>query len=640
MSKVFFVYTAYMKKSLIIITTILVFIWIYISSVLHIISWPWINKYWHIRLYDAKWRLIVDKWLSEGYMIPYTWTLTGKLFESIIFIEDKRFYEHGGIDLRAKIGALKENISAWKVVRGWSTITEQYLKNTYFRESERNLKQKIDEAIAAIWIEMRYSKDEIFRKYMDNIYFWNNTYGIAGALELYFPWKSVTDLTDTEILDIITRIHSPNTWSSYHQWYKWDIAKKLWWDINSKDLTVDKKRTSLDRYPIITERIVLARNKYCSWDIQELQKWTYKIPDNICSSNSLSLNLSIKLELQYFIHEVMQKNLIRVEKENVTGGAVYVYDPSNNKVLAYIGNRWVSSENWAIDMITRRRSVGSILKPFVYLLALKEWAELESLILDDLRNYPTWIEGKSFVPQNYNPQSYGPVRLREALGNSLNSSTVRISEKLWIWFIYNFFEEVGLSMNHDAWYYGYGISLGGVELSLENIVESYSYLTHIEDPNIFLIHYALSESKNRAKTFWISSILNSSLNLPVKTGTSTDFRDNWAVSYHQDAIIGVWVGNANGSPMEEVTWVTWAWPIWHTIAEYMIQNWYIKNEWLRVPSTVKETLLCLEIKCLQKERTYMKNPVMLNSRPKSNIYDSRDFIWILTEEEKKKWNIK
>jgi penicillin-binding protein 1C len=158
-----------------------------------------------------------------------------------------------------------------------------------------------------------------------------------------------------------------------------------------------------------------------------------------------------------------------------------------------------------------------------------------------------------FVPQNYNPRSYGPIRLRESLGNSLNSATVRLSEQIGIGRIYDFFRSVSLALDHDAGYYGYGISLGTVELSLENIVESYAYLTDMSDPDIFLIQQALSDSKNRARTFGVSSILNSSVALPVKTGTSTDFRDNWAISYGSDAIIGVWVGNSDASPMEDVS---------------------------------------------------------------------------------------
>jgi membrane carboxypeptidase/penicillin-binding protein PbpC len=462
-------------------------------------------------------------------------------------------------------------------------------------------------------------------------------------MELYFPWKTPEDLTKEEILDIITRIHSPNmTLSDSGEWeeYRRETWARLGWEAGISVSQSPHKRRSIEPYPMITERILQAKKRYCMWEKTELEKWSYKIPVDMCSGRSIELELSLSLELQNYTNEVIQKTLSRIEKENVTGSAVYIYNPSDKKVLAYVGNRWVSPIDGDIDMITRRRSVGSILKPFIYLLALREWAELESLILDDTRTYPTWTDGRVFVPQNYNPRTYGPVRLREALGNSLNSSTVRLSESIGIWRIYDFFRSVGLPLDHDAGYYWYGISLGTVELSLEHIVEAYSLLTDTEDPNIFLIEKALSDPQNRAKTFGISSILNSSIDLPVKTGTSTDFRDNWAVSYHKDAIIGIWVGNTDGSSMEDVSWVSGAWPIWHTVAEYMIGRWLMRDNETSIPTWVKDTLLCLDERCLRKERTYMKDPESIKSRTIDNIYYTEDFVWALTREEKEKWKIK
>lgn len=235
-----------------------------------------------------------------------------------------------------------------------------------------------------------------------------------------------------------------------------------------------------------------------------------------------------------FVSSTIDGTLTPLGEKNVTNGAAYIYDPTTGKVLAYVASRPGSS---AVDMIVQRRSVGSILKPFVYLLALRDGADSESLVMDNLHEYPTGYEEKVFVPQNYAPKSYGPIRLREALGNSLNSATVRISEKVGIGKIYDFFRQNGLDMEHDAGYYGYGISIGTVELTLENVVESFSHLLNTEDKNVFLIEQILREPENRAKTFGISSILNTSIPLPVKTGTSTDFRDNWVVSYHPSAII-------------------------------------------------------------------------------------------------------
>lgn len=208
-------------------------------------------------------------------------------------------------------------------------------------------------------------------------------------------------------------------------------------------------------------------------------------------------------------------------------------------------------------MIRRRRSVGSLLKPFVYREALRDGADTEDMILDTFRAYPT-DQGKDFIPFNYIPTSYGPLPLREALGNSLNSATVRITEQLGLENVYRAFREIGLDLEHDIGYYGYGLSIGTAELTLENIVESIPSLLDMSDMNNFLIMQALRDPSNRARTFGESSILNSSIPLPVKTGTSTDFRDNWAISYHPHAIIGVWVGNNNHQSMRDISGITGA----------------------------------------------------------------------------------
>ena len=632
-----------MKKIFFIPAICSILAWIYIFSLLESVWDIPRPDYGHIILSDISGNILTHKWLAWGYMIPYTWSIDEPLFDAIMQIEDKRFREHFGIDYRAKIAGIRENIKAGKVVRWSSTITEQYIKNMYFRGYKRTIRQKLDEAIIALWIETRFSKEEILRKYLDNIYFGNRIYGLQGAIDVYFPWKTLKDLTEDDILEIIVRIRTPNIGTTDIAWkqYKIEVAKRLGWEIkNIWELSI-KERQNIELYPLITQRVVEAKKQYCNRKTDELKKWTYTIPEDICSSQSTALNITILRDLQEYSSTIIQKTLSRIEKENVTGSAVYIYHPIDQKIRAYVGNRWVSSTDGDIDMITRRRSVGSTLKPFIYLLALREWAEIESLILDDTRSYPTGIREKLFVPQNYNPRTYGPTRLREALWNSLNSSTVRLSEAIGVGRIYDFFKSIGLSLNHDAGYYGYGISLGTVELSLQNIVESYSLLIDMQDPNIFLIWQTLSDPKNRAKTFGISSILNSSINLPVKTGTSTDFRDNWVVSYHKDAIIGVWVGNIDWSPMwDNISGVSGGGPIWHTIAEYMIGRWLIRDTKTKPPLGITETHICLDTDCLRKERTYMKNPETIKSRPLDTVYYEEDFVWVITEEEKVRWNIK
>lgn len=145
---------------------------------------------------------LVDIWFP---MNESSW----RLIDAIISIEDRRFREHEGIDLQAKIAGIRANIIAGKIIRGSSTLTQQYIKNAYYRWSDRTIRQKIREAIGALWIEKRENKSKILRAYLDHIYFGNRIYGLQTAIDIYFPTKDITTLTDDD-LDIITRIHSPN----------------------------------------------------------------------------------------------------------------------------------------------------------------------------------------------------------------------------------------------------------------------------------------------------------------------------------------------------------------------------------------------------------------------------------------------
>jgi membrane carboxypeptidase/penicillin-binding protein PbpC len=217
---------------------------------------------------------------------------------------------------------------------------------------------------------------------------------------------------------------------------------------------------------------------------------------------------------------------------------------------------------------------------------------------------------------------------------------VRLTEDIGVGRVYASFRSLGLDLNHDASYYGYGIVLWAVELSLENIITWYSNLTYLEDKENYLLFDILSDSSNRSMTFGESSILNTSIPMGVKTGTSTDFRDNWTVWYNDDIIIGIWVGNTDGSSMNDVSWVTGAGPIFHRVAEDLIERGYIKKGLFSVPQWLIQNYLCQDEKCFQKEITLTRSWYERKSRPLSNVYYETDFITPLTLEEKEKWKIR
>lgn len=621
-----------MKKILpILITLILTGLIFFIGDVWNTVNQKPNIEFGHLILRDRTGIVMTDKWRSGGYALPYTWKTDTKLVQAIIEIEDARFYEHNGVNLVAKIASLYQNIEARWVVRGGSTITEQYVKNAFYNQAPRTIVQKLREAIGAYIIESHNSKEQILQKYLSLVYMGNGEYGIETVVR----WEANDEVT----LDTITRLKFPNITNSNSGTvleYRRRISERLNIPIGNTHLFENREKKNINKYPILTNRVDHEVLLYCQKKTNTLKQWILSIPENLCDTNEVNLTLTIDSDLMDTTIRIARGTLHSLEWNNVTNASIYILDPQSNTILVYIGS---ANPEEQIDMITRDRSVGSILKPFIYLLALRSWADSEDYILDDKTPYETGVDGKYFIPENYNPKAYGPVKLREALGNSLNAATVRITDIMGISTIYRWLREFGIRLDHDTGYYGYGISLGTVETSMENIIESYRVLINEQDPDIWQIGQILTDSRNRARTFGISSILNTSIPMSVKTWTSTDFRDNWTISYSSNAIIGVWVWNTDGSSMGDVSGVTGAGPIWHQVAESMISRWMIKKQNSNPQNVLKQIPICIDTKCLRKELMYTKKSESPKSRPSEWLYFSADFFGKITPEEMKQWNI-
>ncbi len=571
---------------------------------------------------------------EDGFSLPYTWPLDTDLIKSIIQIEDRRFYSHHGIDIIGKWWALIENYRASGIVRWGSTLTEQYIKNQYFPGAPRSIIQKIKESIYAILLEFHSSKDTILRWYLDTVYMGNSLYGIETAKAIYFSGN----IDQNARIEIITRIKYPNPSDGRDAYQKW-ISEKLGMPNEAFVIPKRERPQYINTYPHLTERIKREVFLRCSGRTNELEKFIQILPTTLCSTKSISLKTSIDTKLMILGKTMLNTTLEGLQEKNIHNGSIYVWSEKEKKVIIYLGNGDISRDN-AVDMIVKKRSVWSTLKPFVYRLALRLGAHPDNYILDEKKIYETDAPEISYIAENYIPKSYGPVTLREALGNSLNSSTVRLSEHLGIGRIYEAYRSIGLDIEHDSGYYGYSISLGWVELTLENLIEWYRDLLDLSDAANFLIFDILSEDQNRARTFWVSSILNTSIPLAVKTGTSTDFRDNWTIWYDEDTIIWIWVWNVNRESMDDVSGISGAGPLYHQIAEALIYAGYITKTSRTPPENIIYDYICIDTSCLQKRWAYRKEDGAQKSDSIHQIYYLEDFITPLTSEEKVKWKIR
>ncbi len=301
---------------------------------------------------------------------------------------------------------------------------------------------------------------------------------------------------------------------------------------------------------------------------------------------------TLDARLQRFATDTLTRHLRELEGRNVEDGALVVLDNATGEVLAWVGSSGVLSRAHEVDGVLAPRLAGSTLKPFLYALALERRLLTPASVLDDSPLAVTLTTGL-YVPQNYDRSFKGPVSLRHALASSLNVPAVRTLALVGYEPFYRRLKDLGLeSLNRDADHYGYSLALGGAEVTLLQLANAYRTLANggrwsrvttvpgdskrgaderqVIDPRAaFIVSDILADPAARALTFGLASPLATRYPASVKTGTSKDMRDNWAVGFAGAYTVAVWVGNFSGAPMHDVSGIDGAAPVWREIMDYL-----------------------------------------------------------------------
>ncbi len=633
-----------MKKNIIYITSFLAI------SFISYCFFPFINYNtdkdpWRIYVKDRNGIVITDKANKYWYKKDINIDFKSQFVIDLLKIEDKNYYSHFWVDLYSKLWAIRSNIINWKIISWWSTITEQYIKNKYFKNNKRSYLQKSREAFLAIIFSifkmesLEYNgvklknKEIILANYLNNVYVWNNIYWIWAAIEIYFWKKDLNNLSPEEISLIISLINNPWIKSldeiAFNQYFN-KIQKKLWYTFDKTIYKLNKKE-NIDLFPFVTNNI---------------NKLNIKNQDN-------SNMVTIDSKLQQYAKNILNKTLDELKTKNVTNWAIFAIDPKTREVLIYQWSRDFNSNSidWQVDVIQSLRQPGSTMKPFLYLMALIQWANPDDLLLDLSNQYNSFLDWKTYITNNYFFKEYWLIRFKKALWNSLNNASVRLAYELWLNNVYSFYKKYWFKLDKSSDYYWYSLVLWNPSIKLEDLVwsysnllpnfnsQSFSSLSHLknidynEEKAKFLLYDILSDPDNRDLSFWVNSILNTSIPQAVKTWTSTDFRDNLIVSYHPDFIIWIWIGNNDNSSMIWVTWITWAWYIWRNIVEKAIELWYINDIKIKIPDWIVEDEYCLDERCFRKKIIYKKEGVDYFSRILNNKYSSKDLYEKLNNDE-------
>jgi len=478
--------------------------------------------------------------------------------------EDQRFYQHNGIDWQARLHALWQNLQAGRVVRGASTISEQVVR--ILNPRPRRLWSRWLETWEAWRLEAQISKADILTFYLNQVPYGNQQRGVVQAARYYFD-RDLDTLNIEEMLALVVLIRSPSRLNLRK--YPNAIKKPL--KRLAKKLQQQHLISASDYQQIGKQPLELGKRQLPLQAAHFVRYLLSKTP----KLNKASLHTSLDANLQQQIQSILDQRLIQLQQLNVHNGAALVVDHHTQEVLAWVnaGDFFSKTKGSQIDAIISARQPGSTLKPLLYALALQKGWTAASLIKDaplavsigeGLHNY-----------HNYSFVHYGNLRLRDALGNSLNTPAVRTLQYVGVNNFLDSLKSLGMyNLSANADYYGDGLALGNGAVSLLELVQAYTVLARqgqfqalklqLEQDNspqhrVFssaissIIANILSDSDARRLEFGRNSILQFPYQTAVKTGTSNDYHDAWALGFNHHYTVGVWLGNLDQTPMQQVS---------------------------------------------------------------------------------------
>ena len=536
---------------------------------------------------------------------------------ALVLSEDKRFYEHSGVDWRAVSAAAWGNL--WNTrTRGASTISMQLagLVDDDLRAGRegRSVAQKIGQTVSAQVLEARWRKDQILEAYLNLVPFRGELVGIDALSRTLFG-KAAHGLDEREAAVAAALVRAPNAKVAQVSQRACGVLKVMQSpakvDCDGLDLfaAAALQRRAFNPSegiaPHFARRVLAEQAAADSKTASSSQKKTRAASASTASSASptpTEIRTSVRAPLQRFAVQTLTQHLRELRGRHVEDGAVVVLDNATGEVLAWVGSSGELSGAAEVDGVLALRQPGSTLKPFLYAEAIAERRITAASLLEDSSSQIQTAAGL-YIPQNYDRQFKGLVSARTALGASLNVPAVRTLVMVSPDAFHRQLKSMGLPLKESGDYYGYSLALGSAEVSLLSLANAYRTLSNggrfgettvmarsrptgkpgratqptpspsVIDPRAaFIVTDIISDPMARARTFGTDSILATRYWSAVKTGTSKDMRDNWAMGYSQRYTVGVWVGNASGAPMWDVSGTSGAAPVWAAVMNHLHRN--------------------------------------------------------------------
>lgn len=497
--------------------------------------------------------------------------LPPRVAAATLALEDRRFWSHPGVDPVAIVRALRQNWRNDRRISGASTIAMQVVRLQ--QPAARTYLSKLKEAWLALALTARYGREAVLAHYLRIAPYANRAHGIAYAAQRYLS-KPVGDLSWAEIAFLSAIPQAPSKMNPFRAPGRSRAIER-----GQRILTV------LHGNGVITPaELTLAREQLAQLDVSaprprpdgalhallQLERVVTQQRAALVAQGRFVLTTTLDLNLQRAIEDIANRSLTLWEAKGADNAAVIVLERGRNAVRTWIGSRgyFADAHGGAIDFTRVKRSPGSVLKPFIYALALERGHITPTTIMDDL---PIGAEGIANSDRTY----LGPMLPRQALSNSRNAPAAVLLKTIGADEGYSFLHELGLHNNErPARYYGLGVSVGALPATLEEVVGAYAVLANDGERRDFIwveqqaapaakrllspatarqINLFLSDPIARLPSFPRMGTTEYSFPVAVKTGTSQGYRDGWTIAYSAKYLVGVWVGHRDARPMHNLT---------------------------------------------------------------------------------------
>jgi len=569
------------------------------------------------RIYDRTGTVLLAE-IHQGserrHVVPLS-QVARSMQQATIAVEDRTFYQHGGLNLLRTGQAGLDDLIHLRFNQGGSTITQQLVKNIYL-SGNRTVLRKLDEAILAIEIEHQYSKAQILEAYLNRIYYGNQAYGVEAAAQTYFG-EQASQLSLSEAALLAGLPQAPTALDPFSNLSGARARQRIVLDAMVKAGEITRARARSASAQQLTLRKPSTADDvrapgFVHWVAAQLEK-TYG--PELLKNGGLTVVTSLDWNLQSIAQRQVREKVMALQRQHVTDGALVALDPNTGGVLAMVGSAGPDVPGGEYNMAIVPRQPGSAFKIFTYSAAIESGSFTMGSWINDSPVQVRLADGSTYTPRNYDGSYHGWQPIPFALGNSLNIPAVKVEMGTGIDRVIDVARRMGVqALTQPSSAYQPSLTLGGYEVPLIDMAAGastlaaqgtyrrpqailqvvahdgstlYRYTADKGKPGLtpqvsFIMADMLSSDRNRSLEFGRNSdLVVPGHHVAAKTGTTNDFRDNLTIGFTPNLAVAVWVGNADHTPMRNVSGIVGAAPIFHGFMTQVLSGQ--PDSWYAVP---------------------------------------------------------